>query len=145
MKGRSIHLSTYEKELLALAIAVKKWRLYLKPFVIKTDHQSLKHLLEQRIGTPMQQKWITKLLGYSFVIDYKKGKENVVVDALSRKTRSEDLDDQQELSKAVSSLFCIDFRVDTNSSLFLISFPNPTWIEELKASYQGDAEIQQIL
>ena len=79
-----------------MAIAVKKWRPYLlgKPFVIKTDHQSLKHLLEQRIGTPMQQKWITKLLGYSFVIDYKKGKENVVADAFLRKTRSEDLDDQ---------------------------------------------------
>ena len=103
------------------------------------------HLLEQRIGTPKQQKWITKLLGYSFVIDYKKGKENVVADALSRKTGSEDLDDQQELSEAVSSLFCIDFRVDTTSSLFLISFPNPTWIEELKASYQEDAEVQQIL
>ena len=65
LKGKSIHLSTYEKELLALAKAVKKWRPYLlgKPFVIKTDHQSLKHLLEQRIGTPMQQKLITKLLG----------------------------------------------------------------------------------
>ena len=65
LKGKSIHLSTYEKELLGLAKAVKKWRPYLlgKPFVIKTDHQSLKHLLEQSIGTPMQQKLITKLLG----------------------------------------------------------------------------------
>ena len=52
--------------------------------MIKTDHQSLKYLLEQRIGTPMQQRWITKLLGYPFIIDHKKVKENVVANALSR-------------------------------------------------------------
>ena len=84
-------MSTYEKELLALVQAVKKWRPYLfgMPFVIKIDHQSLKHLLEQRIGTPMQQKWVTKLLGYSFIIEYKKGRENVVADALSRQGEKE--------------------------------------------------------
>ena len=89
MKGKSVHLSPYEKELLALVTAMRKWRPYLfgKPFVIKTDHQSLKYFLEQRISTLMQQRWITKLLGYSFIIDYKKGKENVVADALSRQVK----------------------------------------------------------
>jgi len=92
LKGKSVHLSTYEKELLALVQAVKKWWLYLfgMPFVIKTDHQSLKHQLEQRIGTPMQQKWVTKLLGYSFIIKYKKGRENLVADALSRQGDKEE-------------------------------------------------------
>uniref|UniRef100_A0A2N9HVX1 Integrase catalytic domain-containing protein n=1 Tax=Fagus sylvatica TaxID=28930 RepID=A0A2N9HVX1_FAGSY len=91
LKGKNLFLSTYEKELLALVLLVKKWRPYLldKAFVIKTDQQSLKHLLEQRVGTPMQQKWITKLLGYPFVVEYKKGKENVVADALSRQADSE--------------------------------------------------------
>ena len=53
LKGRSLHLYTYEKEFLALITAVKRWRPYLvgKPFVIKTDQQSLKFLLEQRVGT----------------------------------------------------------------------------------------------
>ena len=39
LKGRSLHLSTYEKELLALGTVVQKWRPYLvgKPFVIKTN------------------------------------------------------------------------------------------------------------
>lgn len=33
----------------------------------------------------MQQKWITKLLGYNFAVEYKKGAENRVADALSMK------------------------------------------------------------
>ena len=63
LKGKNLFLSTYENGLLALVLSVKKWRLYLfvTIFTIKTDQQSLKHILEQRVGTPMQQKWISKL------------------------------------------------------------------------------------
>ena len=85
-------LSTYEKELLALVIAVQRWRAYLvgRPFIVKTDQQSLKYLLEQKIGTLAQQKWFAKLLGYNFVVEYKKGKDNLVADTLSRKVEFED-------------------------------------------------------
>ena len=53
LKGNKLSLSIYEKEFLALVVTVKKWRPYLlgRPFVIKTNHQSLKYLLEQRMGT----------------------------------------------------------------------------------------------
>ena len=58
-------MSIYERELLAIIHAVGKLGQYLmgRHFVIKTDHQSLKYLLEQRITTPLQQKWLAKLLG----------------------------------------------------------------------------------
>lgn len=49
-----------------------------------TDHHNLKFLLEQRIASPNQLKWITKLMGYDFEIVYRKGKENLAVDVLSR-------------------------------------------------------------
>lgn len=71
-------LSTYEKELMAGVLEVLKWRYYLlgRHFLIKTDHQSLKYLIEQRVGTPFQQKWVTTLLGFDYAIIYKTGRDN---------------------------------------------------------------------
>ena len=80
-----------------------------------------KYLLKQRIGTPTQQKWITKLLGYSFLMEYKHGRENRAGDALSRRLE------------------------DSNStSFFLISFPCSSWLDILKDSYNIDHEYQQL-
>ena len=44
----------------------------------------MKHLCQQNIHTPEQQRWLPKLLGYNFNIEYKPGKENMAADALSR-------------------------------------------------------------
>ena len=41
--------------------------------------------MEPQISSLEQHKWVTKLFGYDYEIIYKNGKENVVVDALSRK------------------------------------------------------------
>ena len=61
-------LSVYEKEFLAVIVAVDQWRLYLQPaeFVIYTDQKSLVHLEQQRLTTPWQQKAFTKLLGLQY-------------------------------------------------------------------------------
>ena len=48
------------------------------------NHDSLKFFLEQRLSLEEQNKWVTNMLGYDFEIIYKKGKQNVVADALSR-------------------------------------------------------------
>lgn len=79
-------LFVYEKELFAMLHAVKRCHHYLISghFKIHTDHQSLKFLLAQRLNTPLQHSRLTKLMGYDFEICYKKGKENIAADALSR-------------------------------------------------------------
>lgn len=51
------------------------------------------------------------LMGYNLVVEYKKGKENYVVDALSRK---------EEVIAAI------------DGSLSLITFPNFQWTKEIK-------------
>ncbi|GJZ53419.1 transposon ty3-G gag-pol polyprotein [Tanacetum coccineum] len=86
LKGSMLSWSTYEKEMLAVVKAVRKWRHYLlgRPFVVKTDHMSLKYLLEQRLTTPAQARWLPKLLGYDYTIEYKKGVSNRGADAHSR-------------------------------------------------------------
>lgn len=86
-------LSTYEKEYLAVVVAVEQWRPYLQhgEFIIYTDQRSLIHLEEQRLTTPWQQKAFTKLLGLQYQIRYKKGSENNAADALSRTESSETL------------------------------------------------------
>jgi len=69
-----------------MVFAVQKWRHYLLPnhFVIKTDHSSLKYILEQKLSTVFQQKWLVKLMEFDFSIEYRQGKENMVAYALSR-------------------------------------------------------------
>lgn len=93
LKGRTLSLSTYEKELMALVLAVQKWRPCLlgRSFLVRTDHRSLKLLWEQRIATEAQQKWLIKLLGYNFTVEYQQGKENSAADALSGRGQQADL------------------------------------------------------
>jgi hypothetical protein len=87
LSERNLGKPIYENEMLAVLHAVDLWCPYLlgQRFQIKTDHQSLKYFLEQRISSSEQQKWVTKLFGYDYEIIYKKGKDNVVADALSQK------------------------------------------------------------
>ncbi|XP_075659064.1 uncharacterized protein LOC142628922 [Castanea sativa] len=121
LKGRSLHLSTYEKEFLDLIT---------------------------RVGTRTQQKWITKLLGYSFLVEYKKDKENKAANALSRRIRGSyrsDLEYQQLLTDLTAStpfnthfslqngllLYKDKVFLNSNSPLKPLSFPIPAkpWLD----------------
>jgi len=107
-------LSTYEKECMALILAITKWKPYLqhKEFTIVTDHRSLIHLGEQKLHEGMQQKAFIKLLGLQYKILYKKGLDNKAADALSRQAEP--------------------------ISLTAITASTPKWLEIILEGYQQD-------
>jgi hypothetical protein len=104
--------------MLAILHAVDLWcpYLFVQHFQIKTDHQSLKYFSEQRLSSSEQQKCVTNLFGYDYEIIYKKGKDNVVVDSLSRKYEDE-------------------------GSLFFVSFIVPYWLQTISKVWLQDPKI----
>jgi hypothetical protein len=87
LRGPELLYNIYDKEMLAIMHALAKFRQYLvgARFVVKSDHNSLKYLLEQKDLNERQQKWVRRIQAYDFDIEFVKGKNNVVADALSRR------------------------------------------------------------
>jgi hypothetical protein len=93
--ARHLKLAVYERELIGLVQAVRHWRPYLwgRQFLVRTDHYSLKYLLDQRLSTVPQHQWISKLFGFDFTVEYRPGRLNTVADALSHRDTEHAQDD----------------------------------------------------
>lgn len=80
LSARAQLKSVYERELMAIVLAVQSWRPYLlgQKFIVKTDQKALRYLLDQQVVQPQYQKWLSKLLGYNFEVQYRPGPENRV-------------------------------------------------------------------
>jgi len=113
--------SIYEKEMFYILHTVNLGSPYLLGQCIQTkmDHQSLKCFLQQWISSPGKQKWVTKLFGYDYEIIYK-GKENVVVDALSKKNEDE-------------------------GSLFSLSFIVIDWLQAICQEWLQDPKVSSLI
>jgi hypothetical protein len=63
------------------------WQHYLWPkeFVIHSDHESLKHIRGQAKLNKRHAKCVEFIETFPYIIKHKKGKENVIADALSRR------------------------------------------------------------
>jgi hypothetical protein len=87
LSGPVLNYSTYDKELYALVRCLETWQHYLWPkeFVLHSDHKSLKHIHSQGKLNRRHAKWVEFIESFPYVIKHKKGKENVIADALSRR------------------------------------------------------------
>jgi hypothetical protein len=74
-------------------------------------------MMNQRLTEGIQHKLLMKLMEFNYSIEYKKGKENRVVDALSRHDHS---------SFAISSMV-------------------PAWVADIEASYVGDIHYTELI
>jgi hypothetical protein len=86
LSGPSLNYSTYDKELYALVRVLETWQHYIWPkeFVIYFDHESLKHIRGQAKLNKCHAKWVEFIETFPYIIKHKKGKDNVIADALSR-------------------------------------------------------------
>lgn len=111
--------SVYEKEALAILEALKKWRHYFlgNSLIIKTDQQSLRYMTTQKLTEGVQHKLLLKLMGFDYTIEYKKGKENIAADSLSRR----------------------------DAHCHAITVCLPQWMEDVKQSYLQDPDSGKLL
>jgi RNase H-like domain found in reverse transcriptase/Reverse transcriptase (RNA-dependent DNA polymerase)/Integrase zinc binding domain/Chromo (CHRromatin Organisation MOdifier) domain/Retroviral aspartyl protease len=89
---------THEQELLAVVHALKTWRYYLDGthFIVYTDHATLRHFPTQPKLTRRQARWMELLQEYDFDFKYKKGSDNIVPDALSRRPDHQEPDPPEQ-------------------------------------------------
>jgi hypothetical protein len=87
LKEHERNYATHDLELASIVHALKMWRHYLmgKRFELRTYHSGLKYLFEQPTLNARKMRWLEFLSEYDFDIKHIKGKENKVVDALSRR------------------------------------------------------------
>jgi hypothetical protein len=121
LSKKSQAMSTYEKECLAIILAIDKWKPYLQhlQFSIATDQRSLVYLGEQKLTNGVQHKAFVKLLGLQYNMVYKKGLENKVADAMSRKVHHDEV--------------------------HAISSSKPRWLEIITEGYNQDEATKQLL
>ncbi|KAJ6859428.1 hypothetical protein NC652_041650 [Populus alba x Populus x berolinensis] len=88
LKKHEQNYPTHDLEMVAIVFALKIWRHYLygETCEIFSDHKTLQYIFQQKDLNLRQRRWIELLSDYDCMIQYHPGKENVVVDALSRKS-----------------------------------------------------------
>ena len=89
LKNHEQNYPTHDMELAAVVFALKIWRHYLcyEEFEVYSDYKSMKYIFTQRDLNMRQRRWMEFLEDYDFTLHYHPDKENVVADALSRKSR----------------------------------------------------------
>ena len=77
--------STYDREMLAIVLAIRHFRHHLlgKRFLLRTDHKPMQYFPVTRDHWGRRARWLADLQLYDFSIQYFEGTQNCVADALN--------------------------------------------------------------
>ena len=87
LKGGELRYHSSKLEFLTLKWAItEKFREYLQyqPFHVKTDNYPLTYVMSTPNLDAVGHHWVASLAGFNFTIEYQRGADNKVADALSR-------------------------------------------------------------
>lgn len=106
-KGES-NKSTIEQELTAIHWAITHFRPYIygNHFLVRTDHRPLSYLFSMKNPSSRLTRMRLDLEEYNFTVEYLRGKDNYVADALSRIT----IDDFKDMTERTNCVLKITTR-----------------------------------
>ena len=123
--------SVSERECLAVVWAVEKWRAFLegRKFEVITDHSALAWVFNHPKPSSRLTRWTIRLQEFDFNVIYRKGRCNVVPDALSRTpVGMEDL-----------ALLCVNRAVHSHRCTLPVDWA------DIAAAQQYDPEVQELV
>ena len=94
LTAEQLNYCTTRKELLALVRFTRQFRHYLlgRQFLVRTDHNSLRWLLNFKEADGQLARWLEELSQYDMVVKHRPGRKHENADALSRMPQDESLD-----------------------------------------------------
>jgi hypothetical protein len=125
------------RELLAVVYGTKYFRHYLlgRPFLIRTDHNSLRWLRSFKNPEGQVARWLERLAEFEFTIQHRPGKNHANADGLSRICRQCGQEAEEQTTLPVSNITPEE----------TLDKWNPAWtVGEVQRSQDEDADISVI-
>ena len=148
LKPHEQNCPTHDLELAAVVFSFKIWICYLHgvKFEVYSDHKSLKYLFTQRDLNLQQRQCVEYLEDYDLSLQYHLGKENVVADALSRKSHGVLASLALEEWKRASIIegYNLQYYEDNDVALVYNVTATPSLLQHAKETQWQDAELREI-
>ena len=148
LSKREKNYGQIEKEMLAIALGCEKFHDYIygrSDITVETDHKPLEALHKKPIGSaaPRIQRMMLRIQKYSFQVIWRKGKDLVIPDTLSRAPQPfsepnnvEEYEVHSVRNLSISDVRIAEFREETSKDLILQivqKYVNQGWPDSKKA------------